>query len=1371
MVRARWPLSLLLVLIAGSALARTPSVPDALAGWRDWVLHDAPWIRCTPMLGADGGAEEGRICAWPGVLEVEADAAGARFRQRWSLQDEALVPLPGDARLRPQQVEVDGRAVEVLLIGERPMLQLAAGEHAVSGSWRWQRRPEALAIPDESGLVRLRLEGREVDNVERRDGRLWLGRNESRTVGDSLSLRVYRLLQDDVPLRLNTQIQLEVAGRAREVELGRALPEGFAPIALSSALPVALGNDGVLRAQVRPGSWQIHLQARATTMAGSFSMREVAAPWPQEEVWSFQPQAELRVVQPEGERPVDPEQVGSPWQGLPSFALGAGESLSLHEASRGLAEQRPHRLHLRRDLWLDFEGAGLTARDRLSGELAQASRLDLAAPWSMQRAAQSGTDLLVTQGGETGSSGVELRELAVDLDVTARQEQAALDRATGWLQDFESVALSLHLPPGWRLLAAGHADHAPGAWIERWSLLDLFWLSVIGLLAYRLAGWPLAIGSAALLLLAYHEDGLPLLSFAAVLGFGLLVSVLPQGRVRTLGLWGQRLSLVLMLLWSLPFLHQQIRLTLHPQLEHWEIGSAGASYSGYYAESAPVPMAMPAPPPAAPAPQEEVVADAEQSLERMVVSGSRVAKQALPQNVMNKQALNQYPQDAIVQAGLGLPDWSWNRFEIGWSGPVSREQALDLWLAPPWLTAAWRLLQAALLLFVMVGLGRRAWPGAGSLRALAAAGLLLGASAAPAADYPDAELLDVLRQRLLQPAPCAPQCAALAKAELRVDRGGLQLGLVWHAAEATAVPLPATGSRWQPAELSVDGRPAEARWQDQRRWVALERGVHRIELRGPLTGIESLDLQFAPTPALVEVQAEAWEVAGIDDGRLLGDSLQLARAAEASASTDVAASGEFPAFVRVVRSLSLDLDWTLVTTVQRIAPQQAGFTLRVPLVAGEQLQDEDIEVVDGQAVLSFAAGQFERSWRSRLPIAESLSLQAAPLERLSERWEVQVGPYWSAQFSGVPELNVEAGDTVRRFQPLPGESLTLAIRRPEALRGDTVAIDRAQAVWSLGQRSRDLQLEFNARATRGGQHVIRLPAEAELISVSLRGEEQNLRLLEGALSLPLLPGENPVSLRLRIEGEPGWVQSSATLDLGAPSANLRTEVQPSGDRWVLGLRSEGVGPAVLYWPQLLAMAVLAWALARLRWTPLGWAQWTLLGLGFSTVSWWAALIVAGWLLALGLRRRFPPSAAQRWRHRLLQLGLAAATLVALLCLLAAIPYGLLGSPDMQIAGNGSSAQRLVAFLDRSSGGLPELAAFTAPMWLYKASILAWALWLANALLGWLRWGADCMATGGWWPARLAKPQPQPADAASAAAAPAEGTPAASSPWNDGTPTA
>jgi hypothetical protein len=78
---------------------------------------------------------------------------------------------------------------------------------------------------------------------------------------------------------------------------------------------------------------------------------------------------------------------------------------------------------------------------------------------------------------------------------------------------------------------------------------------------------------------------------------------------------------------------------------------------------------------------------------------------------------------------------------------------------------------------------------------------------------------------------------------------------------------------------------------------------------------------------------------------------------------------------------------------------------------------------------------------------------------------------------------------------------------------------------------------------------------------------------------------------------------------------------------------------------------------------------------------------------------------------------------------------------MQIGGNGSNAGHLAWYQDRSAGELPAARVYSVPLFVYRAAMLAWASWLAFALLRWLRWGWESFSEGGLWRplARRGKP--------------------------------
>jgi hypothetical protein len=182
---------------------------------------------------------------------------------------------------------------------------------------------------------------------------------------------------------------------------------------------------------------------------------------------------------------------------------------------------------------------------------------------------------------------------------------------------------------------------------------------------------------------------------------------------------------------------------------------------------------------------------------------------------------------------------------------------------------------------------------------------------------------------------------------------------------------------------------------------------------------------------------------------------------------------------------------------------------------------------------------------------------------------------------------------------------------------------------------------------------------------------------------------------------------------------------------VLFLGGPRLGPSVLFWSHLLVLVLVALALGRSTLTPLRAQHWVLLGLGLSQLPMPAAAIVAGYFLVMGARSQH--AAMNRgWLFDLRQLGLLLWTAVALVLLFVAVKEGLLSTPDMHIGGNGSSRTLLRWFADRVAAWPPQAWVLSLPLIVYRLAMLAWALWLAVALIRWSRWAWSCFATGGLW---------------------------------------
>jgi hypothetical protein len=1327
--------------LAAAPLARE-DVPEPLRPWVDWVLRGHEAETC-PFLHAQGE----RQCVWPGRLELSLDAAGGRFVQELFVAAESDVALPGAAESWPEDVRAAGAGAPVFERDGRPLVRLARGVHSVSGRFVWGALPPILAIPFETGVVALRVNGAAVA-FPRRDaeGRLWLRDAEAepaeREAEDHVEVEVHRRVLDEVPLELETRVSVRVSGAARDELLGRALPGGFVPTALSGPLPARLEADGRLRVQVRPGHWQFVLTARHEGPVAKLRLaaQPEGARWDASEVWSFEARPALRLVEVEGAPAVDPTQTELPeeWRQLPAYRLEPGGELRLVEKRRGDDGLRSDQLRLERTWHLDFDGAGATVADRIAGELRSATRLEMGLATTLGRAAVNGVDQPVTKRPGLTLHGVELPLGPVSLDADSRVEGGARRLpAVGWDADFDALSATLELPPGWRLLHASGVDRAQPTWIAGWSLLDLFVVMVAAMATLRLFG--IAGGGLALatLVLIYTEPAAPNWVWLAVLAAEALRRAVPEGRLARAVRWLRIGAWAALIAIAVPFAAAQLRAGLFPALERpWQAAVA--------------PEAPAAAPAATAEFADESIAAVLEAQQGSVGRARIVAKEA-PRSLGYANVYAPDPE-ARVQTGPGRPDWSWQRVRLTWSGPVERDQEIGLWLLPPWLNGALAVLRVALLaalLLLLLGRlpKRQRWGASPVIGSSVALALVLGLTPAPArAELPTPELLDDLRERLLESPSCAPGCATAPRLALAVSPERLELRLGVDVAAESAVPLPGGGgdaAGFTPDVVTVDGRPAEALRRDAagQLWLRLAPGSHAIGLAGPLPARANVEIPLPLRPQRVELVGapRGWSVLGIDpDGRVSG-ALQLAREAapEAAAASGARALAPtaIPPFVTVVRTLALGLRWEVTTEVLRVAPPEGAIVLEVLLLAGESVTTAGVRVQDGRALVTLAPGESSASWSSVLAIAPKLALTAPHDAAWTEVWRLDPSPLWHATAEGLPAIDAPAAGTrLREWRPWPGERLALAIERPEGAGGETLTIDRSQLTWSPGLRATDASLVLSFRSSQGGQHFVTLPEGAELTALSLDGAEQPLRQEGLRVPIPLAPGAHEARLAWREpSGIRTWFPGSA-VDLGAPSVNAHVELDVPEGRWVLFVGGPRLGPSVLFWPILLVVAALAAALGQVRWTPLRARHWLALGVGLTQAPLPASALVVVWLLALGWRGRLDEAARTRSRplFDLLQIALVLLTLAALGALFFAIQLGLLGSPVMQIAGNGSEYGALRWYQDRAGAVLPQPWLLSLSLWFYRAAMLAWSLWVAQALVGWLRWGWRQWTHGGYW---------------------------------------
>jgi hypothetical protein len=185
------------------------------------------------------------------------------------------------------------------------------------------------------------------------------------------------------------------------------------------------------------------------------------------------------------------------------------------------------------------------------------------------------------------------------------------------------------------------------------------------------------------------------------------------------------------------------------------------------------------------------------------------------------------------------------------------------------------------------------------------------------------------------------------------------------------------------------------------------------------------------------------------------------------------------------------------------------------------------------------------------------------------------------------------------------------------------------------------------------------------------------------------------------------------------------------DRWILWASGPLMGPAVLFWSYLLVAIIISVGLGQTRITPLKTHHWLLLNIGLTQVHPLVAMMIIGWLLALGVRKTNIPK--DHWFvFNGTQMLLALWTLAAMIGFYAAVEEGLLGIPNMQISGNSSYDYYLHWTQDRIGSLMPVVSVVSLPLLVYRCLMLIWALWLAVSLLTWLKWGWVCFSEGKVW---------------------------------------
>ncbi len=1309
-------------------------VPEPLKPWVNWVLFDNDEIKCPFLYNSNSNIQ----CVWPSHLELSLNNSKGNFKQSWLVYKTSWIQIPGDLKRWPQNITIDGKTAIISQKNNKPYIQLKPGNHTIKGDFLWDTIPDNMSIAKNTGIIKLVVKGQVVNLPKvQNDGQLWLrdqdiGQVKSSNESDNLELKVFRKITDEIPMLINTQIDINVSGAHREILLDKALLDNFIPLTLNSPLPARIEANGRLRIQIRPGHWIINLIARHPSELSKITLSRATPPWPLNEIWVFDAKHHVRVVEIDGVQSIDPRQTNLPsnWINLPAYEMKPNSSIIFKTIRRGDPEPDPNKLNLSRNMWLDFKGTGYTIKDTITGRMTRGWRIESQPELKLGRVTIDKQAQFITQIPNSKNKGVEIRNANINLEAHSRFN-ASISKipATGWQHDFQKVSSTLHLPPGWKVFSAFGVDNRPDTWLQRWSLLDLFLVLIISITIWRLWGVYWGIISILSLIMIWHQAGSPQFIWLNILAAVALLRVLPNGKIKTIVSSYRYISLFLLLIISLPFIVSEIRSGLYPILEFPNQAISATRYNvTSLREKQPATLAMNS-----------------LSVEYDSFSPNKSRKNSgdLKQSYANKN-IAQYDPTSNIQTGPGLPQWDWRSIQLTWNGPVKQDQQIYLMLLSPNINIALHFLHVIFLsLMVLLMFGFRydkikkiSFNPSNIALVLILSIVGFQSSDAIANSYPSAELLNKLQSRLLIAPECSPNCAQISRMKLNIKNNIISIRLEIHSNANVSIPLPANLRNWVPSKILVNGKVAKGieRSNDELR-INLPKGKHQILMSGSIGNINSLQLPLPLKPKRVDANSSGWSVSGILKNSIPDQQLQIVRNQPRASQlqTNSLDATALPSFVKIIRTLSIGLDWRITTTVQRISSSGSAVVFELPLINGESVTTEDIRVIKNKVQVSLPVRKDSLTWESVLEKQVQIDLIASDTVEWIEIWRLNISPIWNVSTSGIPVI--KHFSTQDRWQPewrpWPGERLSLKIVKPLGINGKTLTIDNSELVVTPGARTQDVKLKLSIRSSQGGQHTIVIPHNSKLQSVSINKVNKPIRQNGRNITIPITPGKQIVNIDWRTDKDFKTVFVSPLVNIGVENVNHNTKVHLSQDRWVLFVGGPRLGPAVLFWGEIIVLLFIALGLGKIKSMPLKHYHWFLLMVGLSQIPIVMAIITVAWLFAFVAREKYL-SSVKPILFNLGQIALGLLTFISLSFLFYAIQHGLLGSPEMQVVGNQSNAYLLNWYQDRSEAMLPTAWILSVPLIIYRLLMLAWALWIAFSLINWLRWGWTCFSKDTLW---------------------------------------
>lgn len=1341
MLKSLSHLLIYLLFLTHSLYAINPNhIPPHLQPWKEWVVDDLKDLHC-PIEYQTNSPQ----CLWFNAISLSLHPKKLDFNMSVTLyKDQTTVILPYLHDHWVQDVKINGKEGVVLGDAQNPSLILNRGKHQIVGTMQLKQDDKYIYLPNSIALVKLFRDNQLLPNPKiESDGRLWFNAQEDSTIQKgSLSVSLYRKIIDGHPMKMQTYLHFRVSGKIRTLLLDGIVLDGFLPTKLTTPLNATITEDKKLQIELKAGEWSTTIESYSPSPVTQLNLPQYNFNYANEEIWSVQNSANYRTIEISGVTAIDPSQTTLPkaWQSLPTYLIEADKTMQIKELYKSAKQQQRNELKLKRELWLDFNGAGYTISDNINAKIGEVRRLDATSLLTLASVSINNKPTLITTLHTNGKRGIELRQESMSITSSSRYEgDIATLPANGWDEKFESVTTKLHLPPGWRLFGAYGSDNKTKAWLDKWNLMDIFLVLLLSIAIYQLYGWRWSLPSTLFAILLWQEPKAPTTIWLFLLIFIALLRVVKTGRLRGFIQFIAIFVVAIVVLQVLSFSVYQIRTALYPQLEkgdyHTSRYSPNLGYSKY----------------ADAAPNEVMIEREEKKYSRNKIDRSDYGMNepnSLPMISKSQTTImqNRIDPNALIQTGIAKPNWRWHTYHFSWQSGVASDAKLNLWLISPPLNKLMKVLTIIGMLFLLY-MFMREWTQSSlpqikatlmSKSALFIIALFLASSntSLKANTIPSPELLSELKTKLTQPPTCLPNCAQIENVVVKVENNALAIEMRIAAGADISVPILGSRNSWLPQYIRLNESSDVTMQLDPNGelWIKLTQGVHSIKLAGSIkTSNQIMLASKLPLHNLTLLSNDtSWQLNSDHKSYIELNRINAMESKEKELS-------KIDPLIEIQRTFYFGQRWYVDTKVQLLNTIERPFSTHYTILPNESILDKEIQLNNGKVILHLNNSKNVITWRSTLPITQSLQLQASNQNAFIEHWQMDIASIWAMSYKGIePIEHLKDNDVLMpSFQPWHGETLNLSFQKAKAVKGESLTIESSEATITQSSRYRDIKLKLSLKSSQAGQYTISLKGVKNLKSTSIDGITHYLKIDQGKLTIPLKASSQKITLKWREEIGSNNLYQFPTIKLGRESTNNTITLDLPQNRWILWTSGPLMGPAILLWGVLLAVLLFALILGRIQGTPLKSRDWLLLGVGVSTTSIMIMLPIVIWIFTLRFREIRGDNLVG-WRRNLTQIAIVLLTITALSTIVGAVSVGLLGNPEMMITGNHSYNYYLNWYSDKIASTLPQPTVVSLSIWYYRALMLIWSIWIAFALIKWLKWSWSVFSQGDMWSKRKKK---------------------------------